>query len=134
MEKYESIVTTSPTATTMYRMRADGAKIREQLDLINSRVISYYVQNVNPESFLDFVARYYRASELYEKIRISVYIDGQLKKSYGRPITLTPEELAGTVSVGDKKRGRDADGNDYFYAEPKRSPDGRVRSTILRES
>lgn len=101
-------------------------KIREQLDLINSRVISYYVQNVNPESFLDFVARYYRASELYEKIRISVYIDGQLKKSYGRPITLTPEELAGTVSVGDKKRGRDADGNDYFYAEPKRSPDGRV--------
>lgn len=69
-------------------------KIREQLDLINSRVISYYVQNVNPESFLDFVARYYRASELYEKIRISVYIDGQLKKSYGRPITLTSEELA----------------------------------------
>ncbi len=40
-------------------------KIREQLDLINSRVISYYVQNVNPESFLDFVARYYGASELY---------------------------------------------------------------------
>ena len=34
-------------------------KIREQLDLVNARVIAAYEKDFNPDDFLDFVARYY---------------------------------------------------------------------------
>ena len=86
-------------------------KIREQLDLVNSRVIAAYEKDINPEDFLDFIAKYYRDNELYDKIRISLYVDGKLSKAYGRPITLTEEELAGN-SAGS---GANNSSGDFFY-------------------
>ena len=97
-------------------------KIREQLDLVNSRVIAAYEKDINPEDFLDFIAKYYRDNELYDKIRISLYVDGKLSKAYGRPITLTEEELAGN-SAGS---GATNSSGDFFYRKPQRSADGRV--------
>ena len=70
-------------------------KIREQLDLVNARVIAAYEKDFNPDDFLDFVARYYIENPLYDKIRISLFTDGVLTKAYGRPITLTDAEKAG---------------------------------------
>jgi len=97
-------------------------KIREQLDLVNARVIAAYEKNLNPDDFLDFVARYYIESPLYDKIRISLFTDGVLTKAYGRPITLTEAEKAGDNSgmVATTSDG------DYFYRQPRHSSDGRV--------
>ncbi len=97
-------------------------KIREQLDLVNARVIAAYEKDFNPDDFLDFVARYYIENPLYDKIRISLFTDGVLTKAYGRPITLTDAEKAGDYSGMDATT---SDG-DYFYRQPHHSADGRI--------
>lgn len=97
-------------------------KIREQLDLVNARIIAAYEKDVNPDDFLDFVARYYIENPIYDKIRISLFIDGTLTKAYGRPITLTEAEKAGDNSGA----GATTNDGDYFYRQPRHSSDGRI--------
>lgn len=97
-------------------------KLREQLDVLNARIIDGYESNLNTEDFLDFTVRYYRDSPMYNKIRISFYEDGTLKKAYGRPITLTSAELAGD----EEGMGATSASGDYFYRKPSHSKDGHV--------
>lgn len=97
-------------------------KIREQLDLVNSRLIAAYEKDINPDDFLDFIARYYIENPLYDKIRISLFTDGKLTKAYGRPITLTEAEKNGDLT---DMSATTKDG-DFFYRKPMSSADGRI--------
>ncbi len=91
-------------------------KIREQLDLVNARVINAYDTDIDYEDFLDFTARYYIENEMYDKIRISLFIDGEPVKTYGRPISYEQAQVVGDAS--------EAEG--IFYRQPAWSRDGRV--------
>ncbi len=100
-------------------------KITEQLNLINSRVISLHEENLNPEAFLNFLNDYYRDNPIYEKIRMTLYVDGEIKRIYGRPIILSKGQIAGTEPLNiDEKEADESRPN--FYTEPLRSSDGRV--------
>lgn len=69
-------------------------QLKEQLNLVNSRIISAYNSNINPLPFIKFVTRYFYDSPLYESLRVSVYVDGDLVHCYGEPISLTSDELS----------------------------------------
>lgn len=68
-------------------------EIKEQLSLINARVIAAATTETDPVPFLDFVADYYIKNPLYDRIRITVYENGAMLKTYGEPIGLNEEEI-----------------------------------------
>ena len=112
------------------------ARIREQLDLVNSRVLAFYddesgESNIRP--YLRFVYDYYYSSPLYDRIRISVYEDHKLVQAYGEPIELTSEELDSesgiTSSPGVTTSPMieiDSDNSRNFYYKANTSSDGRA--------
>ena len=112
------------------------ARSREQLDLVNSRVLAFYddesgESNIRP--YLRFVYDYYYSSPLYDRIRISVYEDHKLVQAYGEPIELTSEELDSesgiTSSPGVTTSPMieiDSDNSRNFYYKANTSSDGRA--------
>lgn len=100
-------------------------KLRENLDLVNHRLIAAYEDGQDPEAFLRFAGKYYRENETYDKIRISFYVDGVLKKAYGRPISLTPEQLRSDETDMPLEEGN-------FFSRMLKSDDRRITvCTIL---
>lgn len=72
--------------------RDTSARIQSQIDLINSRIVSAYEHNLDPESFLDFVGEYYLLNPLYDQIRVTVYYNGALLYKVGDMISPTEYE------------------------------------------
>lgn len=69
-------------------------EIDSQLDLVTNRILAAYDNDVDPTQFVDFVCRYYRDNPLYDLLRVSVYKDGELTRSWGEPIGVTDGERA----------------------------------------
>lgn len=103
------------------QMREDA--MRQQLALINSRIVNAFKSDLNPKPFMEFIARYYREDERYEDVRISAYINdelyynvgeqvkldsGEVKKSSG--ITLTPG-----VETLEELKANNASISNFFY-------------------
>ena len=74
-------------------------QIRLQLAVINARIIDQYETNKDVTPFLNFVTRYYRDSPEYKALRVSIYKDGMLHRSYGEPIPLSREKFTKVKGV-----------------------------------
>lgn len=104
--------------------------VNEQLDLVSSRIIAFYETGKEPKSFINFISGYYRAHPLFDKIKISVYLDENLVASTEEAIVLrdnekfeksgreTPEEYEVRFNNGRS--------DDSFYYKVKFSPDRRL--------
>ena len=68
------------------------ATLESQLKLINERIISYYENEKDPLEFFRFIGKYYIENPIYDKIRISVFQDGNLIYYVGEVISLSDEE------------------------------------------
>ncbi len=102
-----------------------------QLELVNKRIVAAYETDIDPIQFVDFVCRYYRDNPLYDLLRVSVYQDGELQRSWGEPIGLSDSERAreqGLTRTPEMDRmPEDASTDDkYFFYKVEHSDDGRV--------
>lgn len=115
-----------------YRYKED--RIREQLNLVNERILNFYYNGVTDSEirpFLEFVYDYYRDSPAFDKIRISVYQDERLRFAYGPPLQLNTSTLAEDSGLINETgltqaQGQGLNQKDYFYYKLSNSPDGRV--------
>lgn len=111
-------------------------KIREQLDLINSRIVYSYENNPRIlSSFLNFVYDYYRQNKVYDRIRITIYENGRMIHTQGAPVMLTPEEIADARGIRRGLNTDDVDTTDddnYFYYSVLPNSDGTMLvATVL---
>lgn len=60
--------------------------VDSQLDIVTKRIVATYETDVDPTQFVDFICRYYIENPVYDRLRVSVYKDGQLTRSWGEPI------------------------------------------------
>lgn len=107
------------------------AQISEQLSLINARIIAAHDRDIDVTAFADFVCQYYRDNPLYDLLRLSLYQDGELSRTWGEPISLTEGERENarssvTAPNTDEAIKRSNDGRQYFYFSRTSSDDGRV--------
>ena len=105
--------------------------IKEQLGLINERILATYQSEQDPRSFIDFVCRYYKANPDYDLLRVSVYQNGEQIRSWGEPIGLSEteaEEEQGLTRTPEIDRNpEDANpGDRYFFYDNRTSADGEV--------
>ncbi|MDE6134159.1 MAG: hypothetical protein K2F79_01125, partial [Muribaculaceae bacterium] len=113
------------------------AQIKEQLALINARIIDAAETDIDPTPFLDFVVDYYRRNPLYDLIRITVYRNGTMHRCYGQPVPLTASDndednqgLARPAIVGETDDENNH--NNYFYYKRDESYNGEyVVYTVL---
>lgn len=98
----------------------NDARVREPLELINSRVIAAFDNDVDPLPFINFIGNYYKENPLYETVCISVYKNGRLVYNIGdiiRPEMADP-------GAGDVVHVQRDDANFFYKAQ--RSVDGSV--------
>lgn len=107
------------------------AQIDEQLEIVTQRIIAAYESDIDPMQFVDFICRYYRDNPNYDLLRVSVYQDGVLQRSWGEPIGLSSKEkedregLTRTPEIDrDPTQARSTD--QYFYYKALSSKDGSV--------
>ena len=98
----------------------NDARVREPLELINSRVIAAFENDVDPLPFINFIGNYYKENPLYETVCISVYKNGRLVYNIGDIIR---PEVAD--AVGGEVVHVQADDANFFY-KAQRSDDGSV--------
>lgn len=102
--------------------------IRSQIDLISARIQSAYLDDIDPVYFLRFVDRFYTESDLYDKIRISAYYDGELLHNVGEQILLTDKEqlrARGITNLAESPEVNPTDQQNFYYSVTT-SPDGRL--------
>lgn len=117
-----------------------SAMFREQLSLINSRIISYYESEVNPQEFFKFIGKYYIDNPLYDRIRISVYEDDHLIYNVGNVINLSESDITkGEGLTSDIYNGLEDDSSsqvedekdrlerDNFFFRSDESANGRLQ-------
>ncbi|MCH5222317.1 MAG: HAMP domain-containing histidine kinase [Muribaculaceae bacterium] len=108
-----------------------ASMIHQQLSLINSRILEAYKSDTDPIQFVDFLCRYYRENPIYDLIRVSVYENGKLKRSWGEPIGLSLSEqslekgITQTPEVNRAPEDAKPD-DDYFYYSANHSDDKSV--------
>ncbi len=108
------------------------AQLREQLSLINARIIAAYKTDDDPIKFVDFVCKYYRDNPLYDLLRVSVYQDGELQRAWSEPIGLSDSEIEqeqGFTRTPEIDRTPDdaRAGDKYFYYNVSTSEDGHIK-------
>lgn len=104
-----------------------------EIDLIDSRILDAYRQDVNLRTFLSFIQQFFQGS-MFEGVRVSVYTDDRLTYSLGTPIPLDMTDVdirkrSATYSNiegsdGERLVGREED-KLYFFSKAK-SDDGKV--------
>lgn len=115
------------------KLRVDS--IRQQVDLVNSRIIQAYEEDMDPIPFIKFVDDYYKKNPLFDNIRLSVYHDNRCIYFTGEPISppsTRDMKASGLVSGTDV----DFDLSEYrrrtnFYYDVMKSPDGKLRIFCL---
>lgn len=116
------------------------ATLNSQLELINKRIITYYEKEKDPLEYFNFISEYYTNSPIYDRIRISVYQDGELVHNVGEIIHLTDNErekakgIINTDRIGeaDDENSEQSLANNNFFYRTSKSADGRLRvSTVL---
>lgn len=85
---------------------------------------------------MDFVCNYYRQNPVYDLLRITVYKNGQMIRTYGEPIQLSEEELAQGAGVtrtpGVEPEPEDSpDAGKYFMYRITSSDDGAVKVALV---
>lgn len=73
--------------TSERHLRIDS--IRNQIELVNSRIINAYENDYDAAHFLQFVGHYYKTHPLFEHIRITLLLNDQAIESLGEPITVS---------------------------------------------
>ena len=104
-----------------------------EIDLIDSRILDAYRQDVNLRTFLSFIQQFFQGS-MFEGVRVSVYTDDRLTYSLGTPIPLDMTDVdirkrSATYSNiegsdGERLVGREED-KLYCFSKVK-SDDGKV--------
>ena len=69
------------------RLRIES--IRNQIELVNQRIINAYENDIDVEQFLQFVGHYYKTHPLFEHVRITLRYDGEAIENMGSPISTT---------------------------------------------
>ncbi len=110
--------------------------IKEQLALVNQRIIAAYDTEQDPRSFIDFVVKYFRESPVYDLLRVTVYQNGEPIRSWGEPIGLSADEAeleSGYTRTPELDRNpEDANPDDhYFFYMKSDSPDGNMTVITL---
>lgn len=105
-------------------------QIDEQLKLVCERIAKANEQDIDPGPFMDFAIQYFRDSPLYDRIRISVYKDGNLIKVAGDPISLSDSERALGAGITQHPNVEietdEAPEDNFFCYNVSKSSDGRV--------
>lgn len=113
-----------------YRARVFNA----ELDIIDSRILDAYRQDVNLRTFLAFIQQFFKGS-IFEGVRVSVYRDGRLYYSLGVPIPRELEEVdvlrthnlsSGNNGGTDGERLVGRDDDQVFFFSKVKSDDQRV--------
>lgn len=78
------------------RLRIES--VRNQIELVNSRIINACENNFDAAQFLQFVGHYYKAHPLFEHIRITLFHNGEPIESVGEPISSTEATTLSTRS------------------------------------
>lgn len=101
------------------------AQVTDQLTLVQNRIISLAEENANPKQFLDFIVKYYKDNPLYDVIRITLYQNGEMIRSYGQPIPRTFDKEGLYVSpTSDGNGNKLLEEQKYFYSKKMVSDDG----------
>ena len=105
--------------------------IKEQLSLVNSRILDAYEHDVDLKPFMNFL-RHYFCDSMFEDVMVSVYDrDGRLEYSIGRRMLSDFDEakeqgeFQQAVEQGEGTEMR-ADGESMFFFSALRSHDGQV--------
>lgn len=111
-------------------------RLNDDLQLVNSRIIDAYNEDVELFPFMRFVSKYYENSE-FNGIRISIYNDkGAMLYCMGEPIPRysddenLPPELAEAIERGQgvalKRSDKSSDDAPYYYYGVHQSADGKL--------
>lgn len=107
--------------------------IKEQLLLINARIIDAYETETNPQSFYKFIGQYYVDNPLYDQIRISVYEDGKPIYNIGSIVHLSEsdrtksEGLTSDINTEETiSETEESMKHNNFFFSAKSSDDGRL--------
>ncbi|MDE6436425.1 MAG: hypothetical protein K2K69_02825, partial [Muribaculaceae bacterium] len=107
-------------------------QVIEQLSLVQNRIIALAEDNSNPKQFLDFIVKYYKNSPVYDVIRITLYENGEMVRSYGQPIPRSFDKDGLYMGNGLDDGLEIVDDQNYFYSKRLASDDGRFEVyTIL---
>ncbi len=108
-------------------------QIKDQLALINARIIDAYDEDYNVESFLSFISQYYIDNPIYDRLRISIYRDDKLFKCYGEPIELSRiGDNTGQGLLENKDNySIGVNPNKFFYYKSDVSGDGHIQVITL---
>ena len=100
--------------------------VDSQLDIVTKRIVAAYETDTDPTQFVDFICRYYIENPLYDLLRVSVYKDGQLTRSWGEPISLRSTDLNEDNQNDSFRSPGDFLSDHYFYYKAEHSADKRV--------
>lgn len=100
--------------------------VDSQLDIVTKRIVAAYETDTDPTQFVDFICRYYIENPLYDLLRVSVYKDGQLTRSWGEPISLSSTDLTEDNQNDSFRSPGDFLSDHYFYYKAEHSADKRV--------
>ncbi len=113
---------------TERKLRVDS--LRSQIDLVNSRIIQAYEEDIDPLPYIRFVGRYYKDNPLFDEIRLTVYHNNRCIYFVGEPIS---PPAARHLKESEITSGTDIsfDINEYrrqtsFYYDVMKSPDGEL--------
>lgn len=102
-----------------------------ELDLIDSRILEAYHEDVNLRGFLSFIQQFFKDS-MFDGVRVSVYADGRLYYSLGVPIPLdvsglqTKGKYASVAQNGQSVKVLGEDDDQFYFLSTAKSDDGRI--------
>ena len=100
--------------------------VDSQLDIVTKRIIATYETDLDPTQFVDFICRYYIENPVYDRLRVSVYKDGQLTRSWGEPISISDNDISNENDENSFRSPGDFLGDHYFYYKTEHSADNRI--------
>ena len=100
--------------------------VDSQLDIVTKRIIATYETDLDPTQFVDFICRYYIENPMYDRLRVSVYKDGQLTRSWGEPISISDNDISNENDEDSFRSPGDFLGDHYFYYKTEHSADNRI--------
>ena len=103
-----------------------------QLEMIDSRILDAYRDDVNLRSFLSFIRNFFKES-MFDGVRVSVYTDGRLYYSLGIPLPYDTSALEVKDKVPERFDGyesvtiiSDDSADGFYYLSTARSDDGKI--------
>lgn len=117
----------------VWNVKRDNAFRREyvssQLEFVNERIIEADKTDLDVEPFLKFVENYYRKSDLFESIRVTIYDTKtwEIKNTIGAPINLPKQmrdEIMLDLSDGELSKDYPNNATNRFFYRAQLTPNG----------